>query len=428
MRTAHAAAAAAVVASLVAASRAIAAWSPPRTVRIPPSALVALAVDGRGDVAIAWSERGLPPAQGATVRVALRRAGGAFRTRTLWTSRRTTASEPAVAVDARGQVTVAWPSAVPGRNGGTIRAAYGPLSGRWHAARVVSAGLAPVRLAVAPDRDVLLTFAAIPPARGDQAFTTPGVAWRTAGHRFGRAARLSAPRLVIPVQATPAVPAFDAAGTAYVSSPCDSVVLRTRPGGRRFTTRTTLGPRQVLGFSLSVSRAGRGLASWVAGRCTADVMAGDTPGPVVARALAGGRFGAPQQLSTSATAYATAAVALPDGSGSVSWAERNDDRGDVLRSAVGADGVASAPQPVADALVPVTATRAGDQVLALAFANPPVVPGPTLLVRPAGGGPDQPAPHAPSLLVASSDGRAVAATWSTGVPVGSRMAVSVWRP
>src|SRR4051812_30015793 len=266
---------------------ALAAWSPPRVVDVPATAATDLAVDRHGDVAVGWASR-------TAVEATVVEAGRAARTRRLWSTPRSSARGVAAAINPRGEATVAWVA------GGTVRAAWRSAAGRWSAPRVAGPGREDPRLAVAADGTVLLTWVANGAGAG------PGrvaVAWRAPGHSFGAPRILSRPRLVsTPYLTVGAAPAFDAAGTAYLAAPCDSVVRTARRHSRRFGSVVVVAPAPVLGFSLSVAEAGRGVASWVAGRCTADVATGDAPGRPWASALRAGAFGAPVALSAAPTA------------------------------------------------------------------------------------------------------------------------------
>jgi hypothetical protein len=241
---------------------------------------------------------------------------------------------------------------------------------------------------------------------------------------------LSRPRLITLVaSATDVVPAFDRGGTAYLTSACDGVVLRAPPGSHRFGPPVTLAPGRVLGFNLSVSTRATGLASWIDGRCTQDVSAGDIPGPISSRVLAGGRFGPPVELASTPYGTSTVALASPDGSGSVSWGAIGPSDGGVFTRPLDAAGTFGAARAVPDGMVPFLATGGGDQVFAQALlAVPPLVTGAGgLVVRPAGGGPDQRAPAVGQVAVSAPVGRRAVVLWSR-TPDGRELALSRWRP
>ena len=436
---------AAVLTLLVLPAAGVAGWSTPQQISAPGAS--AMAVNARGQTAIA-STPGPNPPGGPTdrtfVAVIVRTAGGRMRTRRVWSSNHAVVLSVSVAIDDRGVVTVAWASARPDHSQGPepVRAAYGPLSGRWAAARVIGHasslggyGAAAQRypqLAVAPGGEVLLAWDddAAPQA-------TLLAAWREPGHRFG------APRVVGRSPNTPlgAIPAFDTHGRAYLSSPCYGLVLSAAPRSHRFGAPVLVAPgqplHQALSFSLALSGAGQGLASWVDGACTGDAAAGDTYGPAYASVLQGGRFGPPIALTPPGTqAFYTNAVAVP-GSGMVTWSgaiySPTSFQSGAFIVQIGADGRLGATQPIADERAALAADGGGDVVFApppsialQPFATPPT----PVFVRPAGGGADQPAPASyGGVAVATPVGRAVALLWNTSPTGGGpRLALSVWRP
>jgi hypothetical protein len=333
-----------------------------------------------------------------------------------------------------------------------LRAAYGPLVGRWAPARVIGnwhddappANRYP-KLAVAPDGAVLLAF-----DDNDPALDGPAVAWRAPGHPFGAPQALlrsANTRLEVPHQLGP-IPAFDARGSAYVWGNCDGVVLSTSPPSHRFGSPVAVAPAPVLGFTVSLAGPGQGLAGWVHGVCTTDEAAGDTPGPVLARILRGGTFGPLLALSSADTsAGGVDVVALPDGSGSVGWGltQGQIGAGGLFRlfqttyTAPIADGVVGPVQQVLGGLTPVAATGGGDQVLAGSHpAGTQEVQGALVqgaltggvVMRPAGGGADQPAPSPYGMLATATPlGRAAALEWNTSPTGGGPiLALAVWRP
>ena len=187
-----------------------------------------------------------------------------------------------------------------------------------------------------------------------------------------------------------------------------------------------------MSFSLSLAGAGRGLAAFVHGRCATAPEELSVSGPVLADALHAGVFGAPLALTGQAKrALQANAVALPGGGGTVSWASSiQSASGTTFTVAIGSSG---APGPVlsgmqiAGGLVPATIDGAGDQLLSSANWQgfPPGLQG-GLLVRPAGGGADQPAPSAYGYVAAAAPlGRAFALAWNTSP---STLGLSVWRP
>lgn len=442
---------------LLGASPAGAGWSAPRTVAASSNGPTAMAVDARGDVALAWATRSPASAMrlyGTSVHVAVLLAGGRVVSRTVWSSATARTLRLAVALGHR-EATLAWVADARGERleGATVRAAYGPLLGRWKAARVMGhwtdfgppANRYP-RLAVSPAGEVLLVWDDNRPA-----IDAPVAAWRAPGHGFGWPTPLlgsAKVRLEVPHELGP-IAAFDAAGNAYVWGSCDGIVVSAPASSHRFRRPVTVAPAPVLSFGVSVSAAGRGLAGWVHGACTTDAAAGDTPGPVFASVLSGGRFGAPLALSGAGTeAPVSSAVTAPAGGGTVSWPAlvREPGPGGVYSTSqldhsvqIGPNGALGTATALIGGLVPVAVDRAGDQVLAAPRrSDEDTVQGPLVdwkipvgaAVLPAGGGPAQPAPSPNGLLATATPlGRAIALAWSPSpTGAGPTMDLSVWRP
>ena len=320
----------------------------------------------------------------------------------------------------------------------TVRAAYGALTGRWAPARVIghstSFGSLPAgrypHLAVAPNGRELLAW---DDDRAPKA--TVLAAWREPGHHFG-AARVVGRSPNVPLGA---IPAFDTHGRVYLSSPCYGLVMSAPPGRYRFGPPLLVAPgqapHQALQFSLSLSDAGAGLASWVNGTCTNDPAAGSTPGPVYASVLRAYHFGDPIALTAAEDqSYGSTAVASAAGGGIVSWSD-NTYRIPFLGGFF--DGVSSAPidpagilgpvQQVPSTIVPVLRDGGGDQILTPYVAWPGEG---GVILRPVDGSADQPAPNGIGWLAATSPiGRAAALAWNTN-PAGNgpTLAISVWRP
>jgi hypothetical protein len=403
-------------AALVAATGATAAearWSAPQSVTAPSANTPALAVNVHGEAAVAWTTA----SQGRTsVYVAVRSRGGRLRRHRVWFARRWQAGDVSVVIDARRRVTVAWAATRPGAKRQTVRYAY-TSSGRWGRARVVGHAIIPEslppdrfpRLAVARDGDVLLAW--------DEA-DGPRVAWRFLGHAFGKPRRLSgSPRSPIGP-----IPAFDAAGSAYVSGKCTGFVYRTRPGRRSFGRPIAVAPGRALDFTLALAGRGQGLAGWIDGVCTASEGEGDAPGRVFASILRDGRFQAPLSLSAAGTAaYRAAAVADPNG-GVVSW---GDPQLGTFSAVVRRAGLLESARQIIDGVVPVAADAAGNQVFTRAFPFPPPALPLVLFVRPVAGGADEPAPsQSAEYAVSAPTGNGVAIAY----PSGRQLNLSVWRP
>lgn len=433
---------------------AVAGWSAPLSVKTSPFGTEAVAVDARGDAAIAFAPSGSPavsPIYRSSVTVWVRAASGHMTTHRVWSSSSERVDGLSVALDAQGQATVAWVSSTRHQQesvggAGTVHAAYGTLTGRWAGARSIGRGLQESRLAVAPDGKVLLVWI----ARGSSSAQVDKVtvAWRAPGHAFGTPRALSSPR-VQPV--TPGlgrigvIPSFDAHGSAYLAGECEAVVVSAPPHSHRFAHPAKLAQGPQLGVSFSVTGSGNGLASWAHGRCATDVMVPDRRGPVFASVMRAGRFGPVQRLSAGpadGSGAGTHALWVPGSGGTVTWQG--------FSARLGVSGVLGLAQPIiGDPLAPVAVDGGGDQFLTATSVIPDntysrpvggypvwsgvVVPpagggpdqrAPGVVVRPAGGRADQPAPLSDGLLaVASPVGRA--ALMVTG---DNPLTLSVWRP
>jgi hypothetical protein len=411
------AALAVVLVALTGASAVQARWSPPQSIPAPGASATAVAVNSRGDAAIAWATG--TRAFRASVYVAVRKQGGTLRRHLVWSSRRYGTASISVVIDRRRRVTVAWAGTRRNASRQTVRAAYSTSSGRWSRVRVVGhaailENLPPdrfPRLAAASDGRVLLAW--------DEP-AGPRVAWRVPGHAFGAPRRLTgAPRSPIGP-----IPAWDAAGSAYVSGRCSGFVFRTRPGRRNFGRPITVAPGRALGFTLSLSGRAAGLAGWIDGVCTTSEGEGDTLGPVFASLLRDGTFQPPVSLSAAATAaYGVTAVADPAGGGIVSWGEVQ--RGTFSAIVVPAGRLEETARLITDGVVPVAADAGGNQVFTRAFPSPPPALPAVLYVRPVAGGADEPAPS-------QSGEYATAAPTGSGVALayvsGRQLNLSVWRP
>jgi len=374
-----------------------------------------VAVDARGDAAVAWATQGNPefgPNFHSSVHVTVRTASGRLSTRTVWSSHDAETEGLSVVIGA-GEATVAWDARSRAEAQGrtiVIRAAYGPLIGRWRPARairripfeppgeVLGGEPAEQHLAIAPDGEVLLAFN----ASGEAA----GLAWRAPGHAFGVPQLLSeAPDC--------AIPQFDAHGAAYLSGSCNGFVRVAPAHSHRFRRTAVLTNSQVFIFTLALSGAGRGIAAWVTGECD-----GHTPGPVFASVLKGGKFGTPLALTPSATQAVDAnAVAAPGGDTVTWYAGVGGGQPSAWPQAyslqIGANGVPGATQTLPiGAPIALVSDAGGDVVFGLTLGTG-TPHGPGLFVRPAGGGADQPAPSLGQVAGATPVGRAVAVAWNT---------------
>ena len=449
-------AAAAVLAGwlLFAAAPSLAAWSTTRTVNIRGGA--ALATDGRGDVALAWvgAVRRCSHSRcsyDGRVQVAFGRSTGPFVTRTVWQHANTNAYGVTVVLDARGELTVAWVDAHPNIDGQrTVRAAYRTPAGRWSAVQAVghSSRLNPLlpvdhvdpRLAVAPDREVLLTWNA------GEVFTAPGrlaQAWRRPGHRFGPTAQYRLNGAGMGDQ----TPIVDSGGAAHVygvlayarphgRSASNAVMLSTAAHSRRFGTPLTIAA-STGAVAVSFSAVGQAIAAWLHNGGF------EAPGLPEARLMLRGIFGAPVTLPSDATNSVTA-VAANGGGGSVGWVPEplSASPDNVMVATADASGVFSLPSVQADRLVPVARDGFGDTLLkepdvssgsyALAgspFASP-------VAVQPLTGGALEPSPMprtqspfaqssaATAFATAAPVGRGAAIAW----PLANKLAIATWRP
>ena len=426
-------------------------WSPARVLASgspSPFARVASAVDARGDAAVAWETVGPWPARSAgrrcspsptragcfpvtTVRVGVRLASGRLLTRTLWSQRADPGMQLSVVMSG-AEVTVAWSYAVPAIVGETVRAAFGPLTGRWPASRTIggpwSVGyvtggpVAGVALAIAPDGTVLAAWNGCAARSGCEAQRESVVAvWRPPGRAFGTPS-------VVAVAPLGATPAFDVAGRAYLVSGCSGEVAVALPGSRRFHAVTVAnGP--VWDFSLSLAGGGRGLAAWVAGACSHDEMVPNPPGALYASVLSAGVFGAPTVLAPAdARADYVAAVATAGGGGSVSWTTAPINL-TAYTVALSADGAAGAVGQPAAGVIPTGHDGGGDILLSVSPRSSGAGSR-ELLMQPAGGAPDElsPAPSWGAVAVAAPRGRAVAVAWWSSPTGSGSLELTVWQP
>jgi len=424
-------------------------WSVPAVVPAVTSSVYAnlgLAADERGDVAVAWETYGPWPVQSqgrrcprapvragclplTAVRLAVVAASGRVTTRTLWSQRADPGMRIAVVIS-DGEVTVAWAHLDPAIGTESVHAAYGPLTGRWAPSRAIgghwSVGFTTgrpqssgVALALAPDGTVLAVWDGCSSRAACLAERQVVVAaWRSPGRAFA---------LPTPVAAAPleAVPAFDAAGAAYLASGCSGSVAIAPPGSRRFRA-VVVASEPVSYFKLSLSGAGQGLAAWVAGACSYDEEVLSAPGPVLAATLSRRSFAAPVTLAAAPTqAEDVIPVAVPAGGGSVSWFTYSDNAFDAFDVPIDSGGRRGATDVSASPVTEIAADSGGDLVFAPAPATGPPATGGSVFVQPPGGGAAQiaPATSGGELALAPS-GRVVVYAWSSS----GRLDLTVWRP
>ncbi|HUH79868.1 MAG TPA: hypothetical protein VLZ06_00950 [Solirubrobacteraceae bacterium] len=443
------------------ASPALAGWSAPLAVSRSTTGFlyVAPANDARGDSAVAWaSETNAGPVQTrAAVNVALAGAGGRPVERALWRSNDALVGGVAVALDASGELTVAWIEAARGRNGATlsphtIRAAYRSPSGRWSPAQVVGYSGpfldAHLELAVAPNREVLLSWVA-------HTKSAPGVAaaWRKAGHRFGSTSAISRARSAMMIDPTPL---FDSGGSAHVYGTvvsCGRVhtcatMVSTAPHSHRFGAPLLIAPAPAEYPVVSFGAPGRALIAWEAG----DYQGLEPFGaPPYARVMSGGSLGAPVALQPGSGSIPGPpnAVAANGGGGTVSWSETPPSQKSARTMVAVGDAAGHFPPPSVSplGLVPALRDGAGDVLLTLGPINPfaPLGGGPTgpagtplspIAMQPAGGGavqsspiPLPPTPMMPSLTIAAiATTQPVGAGAAVAWVAGAKLEVSTWRP
>lgn len=356
----------------VGAPSAPASWSP--TARVPGSSgawTPELAVNARGDAAVAWSPTLERQSATGFVRVATRRGpAGTFVTRTVMRRADTAIGGLTVALDPRGEATIAWVErrSVRGLLSGpiSVKAAYRRVGQSWSTPRLI-ARVSPFRysfprLAARPDGRVVLAFNA-----GNRA--APGVAavWRGPGARFGAVQALNTgPRgrgYLFDLQVQ-----FDAVGKGHLSGvrDCDSgrssaVLFTSPPTRRRFTASRLLAPAPVRDLSLVLTSAGTGTAAWLAASCsTTEHYAG----PVTAASLRSGRIGAPGTIDASPGVELELSGA-PDDGAEASWTAFPEGPVEALVRVARADGdgVFGAPTAPADGLVALDADGAGTQVV-----------------------------------------------------------------
>ena len=197
------------------------------------------------------------------IRVAVRRAGATrFSVRTLRFARRP-AYEIAVALDRRGETTVAWIES--NVRSGLLRTAFRSPEGRWSPVQTLSSsaagGVGNLRLASARDGTVALTFSTRQPRI---ALEGAAAAWRSAGHRFGAVRRLALPHAL-----TQPTLAADAAGNFYLAgnARCRGVVFTATARWRRFGAGRTIAPGPVREMSLAVAGRGSAVLTWLAAAC-----------------------------------------------------------------------------------------------------------------------------------------------------------------
>lgn len=402
-------------------STASAGWTSPVVVR-DAGGRSQLAVNARGDVAVAWIGSRSGMSRTDLVRVAVRRAGAArFSTHTL-AARRGPAGHIAAALDRRGELTVAWSEAAGSRT--RIRSAFRTATGSWSTAQTIGTSAyanVELRVAAAPDGTAALTYNArtVGPRRID-------TAWRSRGRRFGTTRALAIPRALRNTTL-----AFDPAGTAYLAGMriCEGVVVTATARGRRFGAARTIAPGPILELRFAVTGRGSAIAAWLTGGCFSTEPFGGAP---MTAALRSGRISRPASLGDPHGIDLRLSAA--PGGAEAAWLTFTPP-GQALRAATiardGSVGPAHAPD---GGWIAVVGDRRGDQLVRQVdpaqrhrIVEEPVA------ARPADGGPLDPAPLTVQSLgwdwinhAAAADGAALALM--SFPPTGGDPRVTVWRP
>ena len=428
-------------AALAGPAAALARWTHPIPLESGPAspyAAPAVAIAGRGDAAVAWETvRGLPSPSRAkscalepgrvdclpvvTLKVAVFTANREKLIRTVWRQRANPTIKISVTI-ARGEVTVAWGYEDLNGLSESARVAHGPLKGAWQPSKLLghfsdlwfTGGRTPAypELALAPDGTVLAAWSA---CRSVKACPRPSggveLAWRAPHHGFG-AARL--------IREAPegARPVYDAAGTAYLYSPCSGRVLMSSPGSRNIARLVTLARGPVSDLQLSTSGAGEGLLTWVAGACSTDQAVGNVAGPLLASALKGGVFAAPSALTAPGVQAYGARSAAVTGGGVASWLTTGSNGVAVPSSRiVGAPGPFA---PIPAGSEPVASTGGGDILFTPARIFPAQAA--SQFVLPRRGAPLEAAPSTGGVLASAPFARLAAVAWYS-----AGLKLSVWR-
>lgn len=422
------------------------------------------ATNARGDVALAWPNVrsvGRPPNwwYDSSVKVALGGPTGRIVTHTVWRRAHSLIASVTVALDARGELTVAWieePSSTGASNGSlTVRALYRTASGRWSAPQaVVRSGTAfyyaHLELAVAPGGEVLLTWNAGSAAGID-------AAWRSPGHAFGAASIVSGSKNAAIFDPTPV---FDPGGGAHVygtgvtSTPRPAppkppprtrgVMLSTAAHSHRFGAPVIIVPPPADGLVVSFSAPGQALAAWLREPYPYD---SESPwGSPYARVMLHGSWSAPVALEPHSEGNVVTAVAGRGGGGSVGWLVGMPPRLPMMATADATGRFSGSSTPASD-LVPVARDGAGDVVLQDILlpeewrdgitSTSPISVSPVAIEPLAGGAPES-SPLAPFVgtpltlslsAFATAEafvGRGAALVWQNGAT--GQIAISTWRP
>ncbi|HUB73782.1 MAG TPA: hypothetical protein VL979_07075 [Solirubrobacteraceae bacterium] len=426
-------------------------WSAPLGVSSSTAGFryVALATDAHGDTAVAWvNERNVGRVQTrAVVNVAFSSPGGGVVTRTLWSDGNALVGGVTVALDAHGELTIAWNSAARGRNGATlsphaIRAAHRSPSGKWSPAQIIGYSgpflSADLRLTLAPDGEVLLTWRA-------HTRNAPGVAaaWRNPGRGFGQESAVSRATSAMMVDPTPL---FDSGGGAHVYGTVScgraiatcATMVSAAAGSHRFGAPLLIAPAPAELPVVSFSAPGRALIAWEAGDYEALEPYFAVPH---ARVMNGGSLSTPVALQPGSASITSPvnAVAANEGGGTVSWSALTLPYPGSARTmlAVGdAMGQFSPPSVPPVGLMPRLRDGVGDMLLTIGPAGPAGAPPSPVAMQPAGAGAVQPspAPLPPAMAtpLASLAGIATTEPVGAGAAVAwvaaAKLEISTWQP
>lgn len=397
----------------------------------------AVAVDGRGDVVVAWTRE---VRDSVRVRVAVRRAGSArFAVRTLVDARRLAVRGLTVALDRRGRATVAWVDQ-PNTRGllhghKTVRAAWVTVArGRWSAVQAVGRSSpfahAWPRLAAAADGTVALTWNA-----GVRAAPGVAVAFRSGrlGRRFGDVHAVPTGRsyLMDPVLLA------DSSGGWWLGGvrDCDrdtsrGVVYRAGVRTRRFSPGVVVAPAPARSLSVALDARGVPVFAWLTGACsTTEILAGRPMGA----AWLGRRASAASPLGGPASTGLVLAGAVSGAD--ASWYDyQGTPPGTVLQTVrIGADGTHGSAVAPEGGWAAIAADGHGDQLVRQ--ASSPMAAIGALGARPAGSATVAPAPFSAvgfpwtAGTAGAGDGRALAALAPSSVATSTpALIAAVWRP
>lgn len=389
----------------------------------------ALAVAPAGDVAAVWVQQG-------RVRAAVKAPGRRLAVRTLF---RHPVQGLTAVMDRRGELTVAWVDQATRRGPDgrriTIRAMYRTPTGRWSSPQAVSRtslrAYAFPRLAAAPDRSIALSFNA-----SISAVPGAGVAWRSAGRRFGtvqalagRARRTSTAFLDEPtLTVDPSDGRVYLAGVARCNDEQRSagILFSTTSRARRFGASRTITARPATRVRFAITGRRAAAVTWIGAGCSTSQ---DLSGPVRARVMRAGVLSEPVVLDPGLSRDPIAA-GLGGGRAEIGWQSYvPDDNGRIMAARIAADGTVTQPAAAPpDGWSTIALDGAGNQLVErLENGSSPSVA--AVGVRPAGGGSVERAPLAEgsrssrASAVAPTGSAIAAARWDR-----SSLQISVWRP